>query len=108
MDNLLMLAVAVAIVLVGLAGMAGFAAVLMRAQRQREMDAAQAEAAEVAALARQQAETAAQVKAMCEMLASGQAEHTRTVNERLDSVTHHLNQSMTATRQHTTDHLQKL
>ncbi len=32
----------------------------------------------------------------------------RAVNERLDSVTHHLNQSMTTTRQHTVESLQKL
>jgi DNA recombination protein RmuC len=42
------------------------------------------------------------------MLAGRQAELHRAVNERLDSVTHHLSQSMTATRQHTADHLQKL
>src|SRR5215471_549531 len=32
----------------------------------------------------------------------------RAVNERLDSVSHHLNQSMTTTRQHTVESLQKL
>src|SRR5204863_3210807 len=43
-----------------------------------------------------------------EMLAGRQAELHRAVNERLDSVTHHLSQSMTTTREHTSDHLQKL
>ena len=55
-----------------------------------------------------QAETAVRLDAMRDMLAGRQAELHRAVNERLDSVTHHLSQSMTATRQHTADHLQKL
>src|SRR3979409_1027738 len=42
------------------------------------------------------------------MLAGREAELPRAVNERLDSVTHHLSQSMTATRDHTADHMQKL
>jgi DNA recombination protein RmuC len=45
---------------------------------------------------------------MRDMLAGRQAELHRAVNERLDSVTHHLSQSMTATRQHTADNLAKL
>jgi DNA recombination protein RmuC len=108
MDNLLILAGAVAIVTAGLGAATAFAVISMRGLRQRDAQAAQAEVDEVAKLAHLQTETAAQVKAMCEMLASGQAEHTRVVNDRLDSVTHHLNQSMTATREHTTTHLQKL
>jgi DNA recombination protein RmuC len=109
MDNsLLTLAGAVAIVLAGLAALAGLAVLAARALRRRDTEAAHAEAAEVARLAHLQAETAAHVRAMCELLANGQAEHTRAVNERLDSVTHHLNQSMTATREHTGSHLQKL
>jgi DNA recombination protein RmuC len=42
------------------------------------------------------------------MLAGGQAQLQRAVNERLDSVTHNLNQSMTSTRQHTVESLSKL
>jgi DNA recombination protein RmuC len=42
------------------------------------------------------------------MLAGRQAELHRAVNERLDSVTHNLNQSMTSTRQHTMEGLAKL
>src|SRR5215468_3169385 len=76
---------------------------LLNAQRQRERDTA-----EIAALARLQADTAVRIDAMREMLAGRQAELQRAVNERLDSVTHHLGQSMTATRQHTADSLQKL
>src|SRR5215813_12505740 len=76
---------------------------LLNAQRQRERDTA-----EIAALARLQADTAVRIDAMREMLAGRQAELQRAVNERLDSVTHHLNQSMTTTRQHTAENLQKL
>jgi DNA recombination protein RmuC len=59
-------------------------------------------------LARLQTETATRVDAMREMLAGRQAELHRAVNERLDSVSHHLNQSMSATREHTVDSLQRL
>jgi DNA recombination protein RmuC len=45
---------------------------------------------------------------MRDLLAGRQAELHRAVNERLDSVSHHLNQSMTTTRQHTVESLQKL
>jgi DNA recombination protein RmuC len=45
---------------------------------------------------------------MRDMLAGRQTDLARTVNERLDSVTHHLSQSMNTTRQHTADSLQKL
>ena len=62
----------------------------------------------MAELARLQAETAVRIEAMRDMLAGRQAELHRAVNERLDSVTHHLNQSMTTTRQHTVESLQKL
>jgi DNA recombination protein RmuC len=59
-------------------------------------------------LARLQADTSVRIEAMRDVLASRQAELTRAVNERLDSVTHHLNQSMTTSRQHTVESLQKL
>src|SRR5206468_1523874 len=59
-------------------------------------------------LARLQAETAVRIEAMRDVLAGRQAELHRAVNERLDSVTHHLNQSMTTTSQHTVENLQKL
>src|SRR5207302_3793549 len=73
--------------------------------RQRDAEAARTEVDE---LARLQAETGQRIEAMRDMLAGRQAELHRAVNERLDSVTHHLSQSMTATREHTTDQLQKL
>src|SRR6266576_7019299 len=76
---------------------------LLNAQRQRERGTA-----EIAALARLQADTAVRIDAMREMIAGRQAELQRAVNERLDSVTHHLGQSMTSSRQHTVESLQKL
>jgi DNA recombination protein RmuC len=104
-DTLLTLAGAVAIVVVALALVGALAFVAVRALRKREPDAAQMAVAE---LVRLQAETAARIEAMRDLLAGRQAELARAVNERLDSVTHHLSQSMTSTREHTVDSLQKL
>jgi DNA recombination protein RmuC len=73
--------------------------------RRRDWQAADRQMTE---LARLQADTSVRIEAMRDMLAGRQAELTRAVNERLDSVTHHLNQSMTTSRQHTVESLQKL
>src|SRR6202165_1751159 len=62
----------------------------------------------IAELARLQSETGVRIEGMRDMLADRQAELHRAVNERLDSVTHHLSQSMTTSRQHTVERLQKL
>src|ERR1700720_2720949 len=62
----------------------------------------------IAELARLQAETAVRIEGMRDMLAGRQAKLHRAVNERLDSVTHHLSHSMTTSRQHTLESLQKL
>src|SRR5262249_31216164 len=102
MPDVLPLAAAVALLLAGLAALAVLA---WRALRGREPPAA---APQLLELARLQAETAVRIDAMREMLAGRQAELQRAVNERLDSVTHHLNQSMTTTRQHTAENLQRL
>ena len=59
-------------------------------------------------LARLQAETSVRIDAMRDLVAGRQADLARAVNERLDSVSHHLNQSMTTSRQHTVESLQKL
>src|SRR5882672_10159658 len=104
-DSLFMLAGAVVIVLAGLAALAALAVIAARAMRRGDAGAGHPEMAE---LARLQADTAVRIEAMRDMLAGRQAELHRAVNERLDSVTHHLSQSMTATRQNTSDHLQKL
>ncbi len=104
-DTPLMFAGAALIVFLVLAALAALAVIAMRTWRER---AAETAAAQIAALSNLQAETAVRIGEMRDMLVRGQAEQARTVNERLDSVTHHLNQSMTATRQQTTDNLQKL
>jgi DNA recombination protein RmuC len=102
-DSLLNLAGAVVIVVAGLAVLAALALVMARALRPRDDSADQ-----VAEFVRVQADTTARIEAMRDMLAGRQADLARTVNERLDSVTHHLSQSMQTTRQHTADSLQKL
>src|SRR5215475_11477054 len=86
-----------AVLIVGLAALGVFA--FLNLQRQREH-----ESAELAELKRLQAETMGRLS----MLAGGQADLQRAVHERLESVTHHLGQSMTATRQHTADSLARL
>jgi DNA recombination protein RmuC len=88
-----------------LSALATLAVVATRAMRRRDAETA---ATQIAALSTLQAETSVRIGEMRDMLARGQAEQARAVNERLDSVSHHLNQSMTATRQHTADNLQKL
>src|SRR6516162_7357379 len=102
-DNLLPLVGA--IVLAGLAALSVLVVIALRALRRRDAQDADKQLRE---LARLQAETAVRVEAMRDMLAGRQAELHRAVNERLDSVTHHLNQSMTTTRQHTVESLQRL
>jgi DNA recombination protein RmuC len=92
------------IALTAVAACAAIAVAVVRALR----PGAPAEDSQVAELARLQAETAGRIDAMREALAGRQAELARAVNERLDSVAHHLSQSMTATREHTAGHLQKL
>jgi DNA recombination protein RmuC len=109
-SNPLDLAVAVFIVVGGIAVLAAMAAFAVRVLRRRddEQDERRMAEQQIANLARLQAEMGGRIEAMCGMLASGQAEAHRSVNERLDSVTHHLSQSMTTTRQHTVDSLTKL
>jgi DNA recombination protein RmuC len=104
MPDPLTLALVAGVVLAGFAAVAALIVVVVRARR-REPTAADLQLLE---LARLQAETTVRIDAMREMLASRQAELQRAVNERLDSVTHHLNQSMTTTRQTTAESLQKL
>src|SRR6516162_4034015 len=104
-DTLLTLAAAIAIAVVGLALLAAIAVIAARALRKREPAAAEAAVAE---LARAQAETSVRIEAMRDLLAGRQAELSRAVNERLDSVSHHLNQSMSTSRQQTIESLQKL
>ena len=105
MENLAPLAAAIVIVLAGLALLASLVVIAVRALRRRDAEAADKQLVE---LARLQAETAVRIEGMRDLLAGRQAELHRAVNERLDSVSHHLNQSMTTSRQHTVESLQKL
>ena len=90
----------------GRARVAGLLVVIaVRALRRHDAEAADKQLVE---LARLQAETAVRIEGMRDLLAGRQAELHRAVNERLDSVSHHLNQSMTTSRQHTVESLQKL
>jgi DNA recombination protein RmuC len=77
----------------------------IRTLRRRDRELANTQLAEVA---RVQAETAARIEGMRDMLAGRQADLARTVNERLDSVSHRLNQSMSANREQTFASLQKI
>src|SRR5919204_4523793 len=101
-DHLLPLAIMIAL---ATAGAVALVIVAVRVLRRRRRDA---QTKQLLELARLQSETAVRIEAMRDMLAGRQAELHRAVNERLDSVTHHLNQSMTTTRQHTVESLQKL
>ena len=98
MDQLLPFALAILV----LAGLAGVIAYLLR---RRERQAADGELSE---LARLHAETSIRIESLRDMLVGRQAELHRAVNERLDSVTHHLSQSMSTSRQQTVESLQKL
>ena len=91
-----------------LAGMAGLAVLVLMTVRALHRRGRQAAESGIIELTRLQTETATRIEAMRDMLAGRQAELHRAVNERLDSVTHHLSQSMTSTRQHTVESLQKL
>jgi DNA recombination protein RmuC len=104
-ENLAPLAAAVVIVLAGLALLASLVVIAVRALRRHDAEAVDKQLVE---LARLQAETAVRIEGMRDLLAGRQAELHRAVNERLDSVSHHLNQSMTTSRQHTVESLQKL
>jgi DNA recombination protein RmuC len=69
---------------------------------------ASAEDAVLAELRRAQGEAASRLEAMIGLLAKGQSQLAHTVNERLDSVSHRLGDSLEQTRQKTTENLQKL
>jgi DNA recombination protein RmuC len=62
----------------------------------------------LAELNRQNADAAARLEAMIGLLAKGQSQLQHTVNERLESVSHRLGDSLQKTTQTTTENLQKL
>ncbi len=95
--------VAILAVLVACGALAALAIVLSRARHpaRREED-------EMAALARQQTDAAARLEGMIKLLANGQSQLQRAVNDRLDSVSSRLGDSMEKTKQNTAENLQKL
>ena len=95
--------IAILAVLVACGALAALAIVLHRARRpaHREED-------EMAALARQQTDAAARLEGMIKLLANGQSQLQRAVNDRLDSVSSRLGDSMEKTKQNTAENLQKL
>jgi DNA recombination protein RmuC len=62
----------------------------------------------MAGLAQAQADTATRLEGMIDMLVNGQSRLAQTVNERLDTVSHRLGDSLEKTKQSTADNLQKL
>jgi DNA recombination protein RmuC len=74
----------------------------------RARNSAPSQSAIMTELARIQSDNAARVEALVGMLAKGQTQLAQTVNERLDSVSHRLGDSLTQTREHTAANLQKL
>jgi DNA recombination protein RmuC len=100
---LLDIAAVAAIVVASVTAIAAIALFAARALRPRDD-----QMRHLTELARLQTEASARLDAMRDMLSGRQAELARIVNERLDSVSHHLGQSMQATRQQTSDSLARL
>jgi DNA recombination protein RmuC len=95
------------IAVVSLAIGAGAAAAVFALLRRQAAGAG--EAAELTVeLSRQQADAAARLEAMIGMLAKGQSQLQHAVGERLDAVSHRMNQSMATTTQQTVERLQGL
>jgi DNA recombination protein RmuC len=95
--------VAIVAVLIACGAVAAMVIVLWRSRK-----AAPAEDPVMAELTRAQADAAARLEAMIGMLAKGQSQLAHTVNERLDSVSHRLGDSLEKTKLSTAENLQKL
>jgi len=95
--------VAVVAVLIACGAIAAMAIVLWRSRK-----ATPAEDPVMAELTRAQADAAVRLEAMIGMLARGQSQLAHTVNERLDSVSHRLGDSLEKTKLSTAENLQKL
>src|SRR5580704_15862179 len=100
-DTLAILAVVAA--LVALTACAVLAVLLWRAR-----NAGPVPEAVMADLAHQQNEAVARLQGMVAALHQGQSQLQKAVNDRLDSVSHRLGDSLQKTTQHTTENLQKL
>ena len=95
--------IAVVAVIVAVTALAAMAAVLWRSR-----NPAPTEDAAMAELSRAQADAAARLEGAIRLLANGQSQLQRTVNDRLDSVSHRLGDSLEKTKQSTSENLQKL
>src|SRR5208283_1353199 len=95
--------IAIFAILVVCAALAAMAFVLWRSRRP-----ARTEDAVMTELSRAHADAAARLEAMIGLLAKGQSQLAHTVNERLDSVSHRLGDSLEKTKQNTHENLQKL
>src|SRR5277367_3388870 len=98
-DNLPILAVLV----IACAALAVIGVLLWRAR-----NAGAPQAAIMAELAQRQSEAAARIEAVMRMLADRQSQLQHAVNERLDTVSHRLGESLQKTTANTTENLQKL
>src|SRR5271169_1442147 len=98
----------IAILAVLIASAAIVAAVVLAILLWRSHKRAPAEDPVLAQLTRAQAEAAARLEGAIRLLANNQSQLQRSVNDRLDSVTHRLGDSLEKTKQSTTDNLQKL
>ena len=95
--------IAIFATLITCAALAAMAFVLWRSRRP-----ARTEDAVMTELSRAHADAAARLEAMIGLLAKGQSQLAHTVNERLDSVSHRLGDSLEKTKQNTHENLQKL
>jgi DNA recombination protein RmuC len=98
--------VAVVAVIIAVTAVTAVAAMAVLLWRSR--DPGPAEDAAMAELTKVQAEAAARLEGAIRLLANGQSQLQRTVNERLDSVSHRLGDSLEKTKLSTAENLQKL
>jgi DNA recombination protein RmuC len=90
-------------ILIACAAFAALAIVVWRSRKPRDGGDAV-----IAELTRAHADAAARLEAMVGLLAKGQSQLAHNVNERLDSVSHRLGDSLEKTKQSTAENLQKL
>jgi DNA recombination protein RmuC len=101
--------IAAAAIVVACAALAALTVVLWRARRPAPPPAAATTAdPAMTEMARAQSEAAARLETMIHMLGKAHAQLANTVNERLDSVSHRLGDSLEKTKQSTAENLQKL
>jgi DNA recombination protein RmuC len=87
---------------------AAAAAIVVYAMRPRSEPGREIAEQRAAELAKAQAEAAGRLEAMIELLSKGQSQMQHVMNERLETVTQRVGQSLETTKQHTVDSLQKL